>query len=138
MLVAALAETVGAMTFTTRMPTRPVAAPMTPPIRPCTSDSPATCRVMRPFDQPMALRVPNSRVRRVTPEMVNRMAMRNAAARTTIDSHRPRFDTRVDAVAREPETLEARSDSVETVALDSSFCSAVLIVATSEDDSAET
>lgn len=134
----ALAEMVGAMTLMTRMPTRPATAPTTPPMMPWTNDSPATCRVMRPLDQPMAFRVPNSRVRRLTPEIVNRMAMRNAAARTTIDSQVPRFDTRLDAVERDPDTLDARSASVETVALVSFFSSAVLMLLTFEDEAAET
>ena len=61
---------VGAMRLTTQMPTSPSTRPAAPPMSPCTSDSPATCPTMRRFDQPIALSVPNSRVRRVTPWIV--------------------------------------------------------------------
>ena len=90
-----------------RTPTSPMAMPTTPPMSPCTSDSPATWPTMRRLLQPMAFRVPNSRVRRVTPEMVKRIAIRNAAASTMIDSQVPRFPTRVEAVESDPDTLDA-------------------------------
>ena len=82
---------------------------------------------MRPLLQPIALRVPNSRVRRVTPEMVKRMAMRNAAASTMTESHVPRLAIRSPAVPRDPETLEARSAWVLTVAVGSALLRSALI-----------
>ncbi len=90
---------------------------------PAPSDSPATCRTTRPLLQPIALRVPNSRVRRVTPEIVNRIAIRNAAASTISDSQVPRFAMSPAAEESEPETFAARSACVLTVASGSSVSS---------------
>src|SRR5215218_8058543 len=112
----ALPPRVGAMRFTTQMPTSPSTSPAAPPMSPCTSDSPATWPTTRPFDQPIAFNVPNSRVRRVTPCTVKRIAMRNAATSTASESQRPRFAMRLDAVASDPETDAARSACVDTVA----------------------
>ena len=82
---------------------------------------------MRRLLQPIAFSVPNSRVRRVTPEMVKRIAMRKAAASTMMDSQVPRLATSWPAVHRDPETLEARSACVLTVAVGSAFLRSVLI-----------
>ena len=89
-------------------------------MRPCTTDSPATWPTTRPFDQPMALSVPNSRVRRETPEIVNSTASASATASTMSDSQVPRFVISDDALESEPETVEARSDCELTVASGSS------------------
>src|SRR5690606_31683296 len=57
----------------------PSTSPATPPISPCTTDSPATWPTTRRPLQPIALSVPSSRVRRFTPDTVNRIARPNAA-----------------------------------------------------------
>jgi hypothetical protein len=134
--VVAAALRVGATRFTTRMPTRPTATPTAPPMSDCTTDSPATWPTIRRSLQPIALSVPNSRVRRVTPEIVNRIVMRNAAASTMSDSQVPRFDTSVDAEASEPDTVDARSSWVLTVASGSAASMSVCTCVMSVDEAA--
>ena len=94
----------------------PSTSPATPPSSPCTTDSPATCPTTRPLDQPMAFSVPNSRVRRETPEIVNSTASASATPSTMIDSQVPRLVMSDDALESEPETVDARSDCELTVA----------------------
>ncbi len=98
----------------------PIARPATPPIRPCTTDSPATWPTTRPLLQPIALSVPSSRVRRLTPDTVNRIARPKAPASTMTLSQVPSVPIRLDAVDREPVTPSARSDCVLTEASGSS------------------
>ncbi len=90
--------------------------PSAPPRRPVTTASPTTWPVTRRERQPSALRVPNSRTRRATADEVSRPATRNAAARTTTDSHRPTVTASPEAVDRDPDTVSARSSEVVTVA----------------------
>src|SRR3954470_18437494 len=89
--------------------------PRPPPIRPLTMDSPTTWRVTLRLGPPSAFRVPNSRTRRDTAEEVSSAATRKAATSTAIDSHLPTLEARLEAVDREPETVEARSEEVVTV-----------------------
>ena len=103
----------------------PSTSPAMPPSSPWKSDSPATWPTTRRLRQPIALSVPNSRVRRPTPLTVSRMASANAAASTASDSQRPRLPTRSDAVDSDPLTEPARSSWVLTVASGSAASSAV-------------
>ncbi len=64
----------------------------------------------------MAMSVPNSRVRRETPEIVNSTARASATARTMSESQVPRFVMSDDALESDPETVAARSDCELTVA----------------------
>ncbi|KJL34613.1 hypothetical protein RS86_00664 [Microbacterium azadirachtae] len=107
-------------------------------MRPWTSDSPATWRTIRPFDQPIALSVPNSLVRRATPESVNSTARSTATASTMIDSHVPRPSIMPAALARDPETVEARSACELTVAVGRALASAVCTEEMSAADAAFT
>ena len=88
---------------------------------PCTAASPMTWPTMRRLRQPIALRVPNSRTRRVTEAMVSSTASTKAASSTSAESQVPSVLARVEAVLSEPETLLARSEAVVTVADGSSF-----------------
>ncbi len=105
-------------------------------MRPWTTDSPATWPTTRPLDQPIALSVPNSRVRRETPEIVKSTASTTATASTRIESHVPRLVMRAVALESEPETVEARSDCELTVASGSSSSIADCTAAMSSADSA--
>lgn len=67
------------------------------------------------------LSVPNSRTRRDTPATVSKLAIKNAAASTPMDSHRPRSLARLDAVASEPVIAPAIPAEVVTVAVGSSL-----------------
>src|SRR6478609_9414822 len=118
------------------MPAKPMMRPMTPPIAPCTTDSPATWPTTRPFDQPMALSVPNSRVRRETPEIVNSTASTSATASTMSESQVPRFVMRADALESDPDTVEARSACELTVASGSSSWRAACTDPMASEDSA--
>ena len=84
---------------------------------PMVIDSPSTWPMIRLLRQPSALRVPNSRTRRDTADMVSRLASRKAATRTAIASHLPRLLARLEALDSEPVTSLARSLEVVTVAL---------------------
>src|SRR5579884_2750850 len=100
---------------------KPRPMPRAPPIRPVTIASPITWRTTRREVQPSALRVPNSRTRRPTADMVNSAATANAAISTAIESHRPRLLAREAAEEIEPVTDLARSAEVVTVAVESAF-----------------
>src|SRR5580704_15261376 len=84
-----------------------------------TRASPMIWRMIRRLRHPIALRVPNSRTRRETAEMVRMLAMPKAAARTATASHLPRLLARLEALDSEPVTWLARSLEVVTVALGS-------------------
>src|SRR3984957_17790257 len=96
-------------------PTKPRATPTTPPTTPMAMDSPMTWPTTRRERQPRALRVPNSRMRRDTADMVSRLASRNAAMRTAIARYRPRLLASEEALDREPVTSLARLLSSVTV-----------------------
>ena len=119
-------------------PASPSASPAAPPMRACTSDSPATWPTTRRSDQPMALRVPNSRVRRATPDTVNSTARARAIASTMTDSHVPRLVMSDDALDSEPETVAARSDCALTVASGSAASSAACTSPIPSEDAART
>ena len=55
-----------------KAPAIPRSTPRAPPSRPCSSDSPVTCRTTRLCDQPTAFSVPSSRMRFATEESVSR------------------------------------------------------------------
>ena len=105
------------MAWISAAPPMPTSTPAAPPMRPMTSDSPMICRRIRPLRQPIALSVPNSRTRRVTADIVSRLARPNAAASTATASHLPRLLARLEALDSEPVTSLARSLEVVTVAL---------------------
>ena len=73
----------------------------------------------------MAFSVPNSRVRRDTPEIVKRTASTSATARTMSDSQVPRLVMRDEALESDPDTEAARSDCELTVASGSASWMAV-------------
>src|SRR5258708_27849429 len=106
-------------------------------MRPMTSASPMIWRRMRRLRHPIALRVPNSRTRRETAEMVRMLAIPNAAARTAAASHLPRLLARLDALESDPVTWLARLPELVTVAFGSaaevSFETAVMSVALAAD-----
>ena len=129
-------EIVGAMRLIATMPANPMTRPAAPPIRPCTRDSPATCPTTRPLDHPIALSVPNSRVRRETPDIVNSTARTSATASTISDSHVPRLVMSADALESEPETVDARSDCELTVASGNSSSRAACTAEIASEDSA--
>ena len=74
-------------------------------------------RMIRRLLQPIALRVPNSRTRRMTADTVRMLASPNAAASTATASHLPRLLARVDALDSDPVTSLARLLEVVTVAV---------------------
>ena len=76
---------------------------MTAPIKLVTSDSPIICRTILLVFQPIALSVPNSRILRVTPEVVNKIAIKKATNKTIIESHLLKAFTNVEAELNEPE-----------------------------------
>ena len=63
-----------------------------------------TCMTIRRLRQPSAFSVPNSRTRRVTADIVSRVASRNAAMSTAIASHLPRLLASDAALEIEPVT----------------------------------
>ena len=91
-------------------------APPSPPAMPMTTASPSTCDTIRRLRQPSALRVPNSRTRRLTPESVRRLATATAAISAAIASQVPSWSASFEALASEPLTWSARSWAVVTVA----------------------
>ena len=76
---------------------------------PWASDSPVTWRTTLRCGQPIALRVPSSRVRFVTEDSVSRLAIRNAASSATIVRAVPSLPARSFASFSEPPTRSARS-----------------------------
>src|SRR6266581_5088083 len=94
-----------------------MATPAAPPATPMTSASPMIWRMIRRLVQPIALRVPNSRTRRETADIVRMLASPNAAASTATASHLPRLLARVEALDSDPVTSLARLLEVVTVAV---------------------
>src|SRR5580693_1845187 len=107
----------GASAWTRAAAPKPMATPSAPPTMPMTSASPMIWRMIRRLPQPIALRVPNSRTRRVTADTVRMLASPNAAASTATASHLPRLLARVDALDSDPVTSLARLLEVVTVAV---------------------
>jgi hypothetical protein len=109
-------------------------APMMRPTRPPSTAWMSVSAVMLPstrtFDQPIALSVPSSRVRREMLATVNRLASRKASARMPMVSQRPNPVIQPAAEARLPEMLPARSAWVDTVAPLTVFLSAAATVLT--------
>src|SRR6202012_1657510 len=90
-LLASEAVSGGANLPTAAAPRKPSPTPTTPPTMPIAIDSPITWKTTRRLFQPSALRVPNSRIRRDTADIVSRLARKNAAMRTATASHLPRL-----------------------------------------------
>src|ERR1700749_4281981 len=93
-----------------------MATPAAPPAMPMTRASPMIWRMIRRLPHPIALRVPTSRTRRETADIVRMLARPNAAASTATASHLPRLLASVEALARDPVTSLARLLDVVTVA----------------------
>jgi hypothetical protein len=128
----------GENTFTRAATPKPAITPSMPPRMPMPTVSERIWRTTMALDQPMARRVPISRIRLATDVRVRSMAMAKTAASTMAARAPPRRSASFLASARLPVTCEERDLLVTTWAPGSSWLISLATVSTSADDEAFT